>query len=85
MTPPQLVVGSPQEILERLKLIDPDARVTLVIPGQIEDEETSSTSGSRMTRLQRAKALDQIADMNRDLPALPDEAYRRENLYDERM
>ena len=29
-------------------------------------------------------ALDELAEMNRDLPALPDEAFDRENLYEDR-
>jgi hypothetical protein len=31
------------------------------------------------------RALDQIAEMNRSAPALPDEAFDRENLYDDRL
>lgn len=55
-----------------------DRRFTLIVHAP--SEETSSS----LSVEERIRALDELAEQNRGLPVLPDEAYSRENLYDER-
>lgn len=72
------------EIQDRLKGLSEDVRLTLIVPAESEPGETLPNL-HHATPEERARALDEIAEMNRDLPALPAEAYRRENLYEERF
>ena len=84
MTQPQVIQGTPKEIQDRLQGINRNTQLTLIIPAEEEPEEQPKNL-HHATPEERARALDEIAKMNRDLPALPDEAYRRENLYEERL
>ena len=84
MAQPQVIEGTPEEIQSYLKELNENTRLTLIIPAEGERKETPKNL-HRATPEERARALDEIAEMNRDLPALPDEAFRRENLYEERQ
>ncbi len=80
---PQVIEGNLTEIQAYLKGLNGNTRLTLIIPG--EGEQESPKNFYHATPEERARALDEIAEMNRDLPALPEEAFRRENLYEERL
>jgi hypothetical protein len=46
---------------------------------------SDSLNGMELSPEERIKAMDAFAEKNRGLPHLPDEAFDRENLYDERF
>lgn len=80
MAQSQVIEGTPQEIADHLKRFSGNARLRLIIPPESE-EGVAPPNLHHATPEERARALDEIAEMNRDLPALPDEACRRENLH----
>jgi len=84
MTQPQVIEGTPKEIQDHLKSLNGNTRLMLIVPAEKEQEEATKNL-HHATPEERARALDEIAEMNRDLPVLPDEAFRRENLYEERF
>jgi hypothetical protein len=84
MTRPQVIEGTPEEIQDHLKTLNSNMRLTLIVPAQSEQGEMPKNL-HHATPEERARALDEIAEMNRDLPVLPPEAFRRENLYEERI
>lgn len=84
MTQPQVIKGTPQEIQDYLQGLEGNTRLTLIIPAEGEQEETPKNL-HHATPEERARALDEIAEMNRNLPVLPPEAFRRENLYEDRL
>jgi len=80
----QVIEGTPDELREYLSQLDGNLRLTLLIPAGSELEETPENL-RKSTPEERSRALDEIAEMNRDLPALPPEAFSRETLYEERL
>ena len=84
MTQPQVIEGTPKEIRDHLKGLNGKTRLTLIVPAESDQEETPQNLHHASPE-ERARALDGIAEMNRDIPALPPEAFRRENLYEERL
>jgi hypothetical protein len=82
MTQPQVIEGTPKEIQNHLKTLNDKMRLTLIVPAESEQEETPKNL-HHATPQERARALDEIADMNKDVPVLPPEAYNRESLYEE--
>jgi hypothetical protein len=79
-----VIEGTPKEIQDHLKGLNGNTRITLIVPAEGEQVEAPQNL-HQATPEERARALDEIAEMNRDLPALSDEAFRRENLYEERL
>lgn len=57
-------------------------RISVVADG-VPDHERANLFHA--TPEERARALDEIAQMNTNLPVLPPEAYNRESLYDESL
>ena len=84
MTQPQVIEGTPQEIQECLKSLNGNMRLTLIVPADSEQEGMLKNL-HHATPKERVRALDDIAEMNREIPALPNEAFKRENLYEERF
>jgi hypothetical protein len=82
MAQPQVIQGTLQEIQDCLKGLNGNMRLTLIVPAEEEQEEPPKNF-HHATPEERARALDEIAEMNRDLPILPPEAYNRESLYEE--
>ncbi len=82
MTQAQVIEGTPKEIQDHLKTINGNIRLTLIVPVEGEEEETPQNL-HHATPEERARALDEIAQMNKDVPVLPPEAYNRESLYEE--
>lgn len=78
-----VVEGTPVEIQDHLKTLNGNVRLTLIIPVESELQEAPENL-YHATPQERARVLDEIAEMNRDLPALPDQAFSRESLYEER-
>lgn len=85
MIQPQVIIGTPRELADRLKGLDENLRATLIVPAELSEQEEEPKNLHHASPEERARALDEIAEMNRDLPALPPEAYKRENLYEERF
>ena len=56
-------------------------KLTLIVPQSI--ETTSSRFRADLTPAERIAAMDAFAETNRSLPVLPDDAFDRENLYEE--
>ncbi len=77
-----MIEGTPQELVDKLKGFSRTLRLTLVVPGQVEQDEMPQNL-HHGTPEERSRALDEIAGMNRGIPALPPEAFSRENLYEE--
>lgn len=84
MTQPQVIQGTPQELQSHLKLLKGNMMLTLIVPAESEQGDTSKPLYNA-TPKERAQALDEIAAMNQNVPVLPADAYRRENLYEERF
>ncbi len=82
MTQPQVIEGTPTEIQDHLKGLNGNTRLTLIVPADGEQQETPKNL-HHATPEERARALDEIAAMNKDVPVLPPEAYNRESLYEE--
>lgn len=80
---PQVIEGNPREIQDHLKGLGGNVRLTLIVNADGDLHETRNNI--HHTPEERARALDEVAAMNRDLPALPPEAFRRENLYEDRL
>ena len=76
-----MIYSTKTEIEQRLKWIDPDARLILIELGADEQSDANYFAASPE---ERARALDEIAALNRDLCTLPHNALRREHLYEER-
>jgi hypothetical protein len=77
-----MIYSTKTEIEQRLKWIDPDARLILI---EISDDEPSDVNFHDASPEERARALDEIAEMNRDLPIIPNDVFRREHLYEDRI
>jgi hypothetical protein len=84
MTQPHVIEGTPTEIRDRLQGINGNTRLTLIIPAEGE-QENAPKNLHHATPEERARALDEIATMNKDVPELPPEAYNRDSLYEERF
>ncbi len=78
----QVIEGTPKEIQGLLRTLSDTIRLTLIVPPESEHIEGAKNL-VHSTPEDRARALDEIAAMNRDLPALPNEVFSRENLYEE--
>jgi hypothetical protein len=57
--------------------------VYVVVPQGEEKQIETPKNLYDATPEERARALDEIAEMNKDVPVLPPEAYNRESLYEE--
>lgn len=71
-----VIEGTRDEVKNHLRSVRADARLTLIV------RKESSATSRPTTPEARAQALDKIAEMNREVPALPAEAFNRENLYE---
>lgn len=84
MTQPQVIEGTAKEILEHVKGLDGDTRLMLFIPTKGERMVEANSLHNASPEV-RAKALDAIAAMNKDVPVLAPEAYNRASLYEENI
>ena len=82
MTQAQVIEGTPREIQDHLKTLNDNMRLTLIIPAESEQAETLKNL-YHATPEERARALDEVAEMNKNVPVLPSEVYNRESLYEE--
>ena len=82
MTQAQVIEGTPREIQDHLKTLNDNMRLTLIIPAESEQVETLKNL-YHATPEERARALDEVAEMNKNVPVLPSEVYNRESLYEE--
>ncbi len=65
--------------------LQPGEEITVSVERNGEAQEETPKNLHHATPEERARALDEIAEMNRNISALPAEAFRRENLYEERF
>jgi len=78
----QVIEGTRKEIQDHLETLDSNTRLTLIIPA--DSEPTGAPKNlHNATPEERARALDEIAELNRGVPVLPPEAYNRESLYED--
>ena len=82
MAQAQGLEGTPKEIGDHLNTISENTRLTLFVPAESEPLEIPK-SLHHATAEERARALDEIAEMNKNVPVLPAEAYNREALYED--
>ena len=84
MIQPQVIEGTPKEIQSHLQGLKGNTRLTLIVPAEGEQEEALRNL-HHATPEERAYALNEIAELNKNVPVLPSEAYNRESLYDESL
>jgi hypothetical protein len=76
MARPQVFEGTLDEIQDRLRELRGNPRLTLIISEEA-DKVAQPMLLHHATPEERARALNEIAEMNRGLPVLPAEAFRR--------
>lgn len=81
MVQSKVIEGTGEE-LEMYLHQRPKQRFRLVALPPI-DEEAEPLTSKALTPEEKIRALDALAEMNRDLPGLPDEAFDREKLYED--
>ncbi len=82
MAQPRFYEGTWDEITEQIRSEFSDKqrfKVIVMSEEQVDKQHFYFTA----TQEEFDRALDEIAEMNRGLPVLPDEAFDRENLYEE--
>jgi hypothetical protein len=78
----QVIEGTRKEIQDHLNTLDSNLRLTLIVQADGEPSEAPKNL-YYATPDERARALDEIAEMNKGVPVLPAEAFNREALYEE--
>jgi hypothetical protein len=84
MARPMVLHGTWDELAERAGLLRGRRNLTLIVP--IDDEHAAENGVAPLhgaSAEQKIRALDVIAQMSRELPGLPDEAFDREMLYED--
>jgi hypothetical protein len=77
----QVIHGTSEQILDHLKTLSRKTHLTLIVPNEDDSDEAPSNLHHASPE-DRARALDEIARLNHDVPVLPAEAYNRESLYE---
>ena len=77
MTQAQTFTGTGEELQSILSRHLNEKNMMLIIQA----DEAIRKPQAKLTPQQFAAALAELQEMNRDLPALPDEAFDRENIY----
>ena len=82
MAHPKVLHGSWEDIITHAEVLKGRKNLTLIVPmeGEASAEEENLFHA---TPEERARALDEIAEMNRGLPVLPPEAFERESIYED--
>ena len=78
----QVIEGTRKEIQDHLETLDGNIRLTLIVPAESEPIGAPQNLHNA-TPEERARALDEIAELNQGIPVLRLEAYNRVSLYEE--
>ena len=79
MAQAQIYTGSWEELSVYAAAFHGRKDLTLIVP-----DSSPAEKKQEMTPEEKIRALDALAEKNRHYPALPSEAFDRENLYEER-
>ncbi|HZO91002.1 MAG TPA: hypothetical protein VFB38_21940 [Chthonomonadaceae bacterium] len=81
MTKPKVYEGTPEELAAHADEFRRYPKLQLIVPPQ--QEADGSLYRADLAPEERVRTLDELAEMNRDLPGLPDEVFDREKLYED--
>jgi hypothetical protein len=79
---PVVYEGTWEELAAHAEEFRTYPKLRLIVPPP-QEAETSSRYRADLTPQERIRMLDDLAEMNRNLPGLPEEAFDREKLYED--